>query len=129
MQSFNPTSSRPARAVQAWQILICKATNRQTITYEGLSLLMFKREAAGVLGPIVGHIGYYCQDNGIPILTAIVVGKTSGTPGEGVLVDPANLDEERERVYNHDWFNIYPPSEGEFSAAYSEVDPENETVG
>jgi hypothetical protein len=37
MQRFNPSSSHPARAVQCWQILVGKAMNRQTVTYEGLS--------------------------------------------------------------------------------------------
>lgn len=28
------------------------------------------------------------------------------------------IDEERESVYQYDWFNIYPPSESDFTAAY-----------
>jgi hypothetical protein len=39
MKTFNPTSEHPGRAVQAWQILVEKAMNRQTMTYEGLSKL------------------------------------------------------------------------------------------
>ena len=109
MKKFNPTSKNPARAVQAWQILIGKAMNRQTVTYEGLSHLMYQKKAAGVLDKILGHIAFYCQDNGLPPLTAIVVGKGRGTPGEDIPVDPATFDKEREKVYNHDWYDVYPP--------------------
>jgi hypothetical protein len=56
MKHFNPTAKHPVRAVQAWQILVGKAMNRQTVTYEGLSLLMYRRRAAGVLAQVLGHI-------------------------------------------------------------------------
>jgi len=74
MKTFNPTAEHPARAVQAWQILVGKAMNRQTVTYKGLSKLMYGKEAAGVLAAILGHIAFYCEDNNIPPLTALVVG-------------------------------------------------------
>lgn len=118
MKKFNPTSTHPARAVQAWQILISKAMNRQTITYEGLSLLMYKKPAPGVLDHILGHIAYYCQDNELPPLTAIVVGKGRGIPGADIPIDPATFDSERERVYDYDWYNVYPPSEEELEQAF-----------
>ena len=51
-RQFNPNATSPARAVQAWQILVGKAMNRQTVTYEGLGELMFRRKAAGVLDKI-----------------------------------------------------------------------------
>jgi hypothetical protein len=90
---------------------------------------MYGKRAPGVLGNILGHILFYCADNKLPALTAIVVGKVRGTPGQGafvnpadiekVLVDPANIDEERERVYKEtDWYNVYPPSEDDLIAAY-----------
>jgi len=48
MTTFNPSSSHPDRAVQAWLILVSAAKNRQTLTYEGLSLLMYRRKAQRV---------------------------------------------------------------------------------
>ena len=45
MKVFNPSSPHPARAVQAWQIIVGIAMNRQTITYEGLSRLMYQKKA------------------------------------------------------------------------------------
>lgn len=118
MKTFNPTSEHPARAVQAWQILVGKAMNRQTVTYELLSELMYEKQAAGVLAQILGHIAFYCIDNHIPRLTALVVGKGLGKPGDGIPIDPEKIDEDREKVYQLNWYDIYPPSETEFAAAF-----------
>lgn len=118
MKRFNPTSKRSARAVQAWQILVGKAMYRETITYKALSILMYKKEAAGVLAGTLGHIAFYCEDNGIPPLTVLVVNKPWGTPGEAIPIDPSKFDEEREKVYRCDWYDIYPPSEADFADAY-----------
>jgi hypothetical protein len=122
---FNPSSAHPARAVQAWQILVGKAMNRQTMTYEGLSELMYQKPAAGVLAGVLGHVAFYCMDNDIPPLTTLVVGKWPGKPGDRIPVDPAKFDEERESIYQHDWYNIYPPSEADFTAAYKKHHKKN----
>ena len=118
MKTFNPTAEHSARAVQAWQILVGKAMNRQTVTYEGLSRLMYGKEAAGVLAAILGHIAFYCKDNDIPPLTTLVVGKGPGKPGDRIPLDPTKFDEQRENVYQYDWYNIYPPSEVDLAAAF-----------
>jgi hypothetical protein len=119
MQTFNPSATRPARAVQAWQILVGKAMNRQTLTYEDLALLMFRRHAAGVLDATLGHIAFYCIENDLPPLTSIVVGKHRGRPGGDISIDLESLDEQREKVYRYDWYNARPPSEEELTEAYS----------
>jgi hypothetical protein len=118
MKTFNPSSPHPARAVQAWQILIGKAMNRQTATYEGLSRLMYQKDAQGVLDRILGHIAYYCIENKLPPLTSIIVGKGRGTPGRDIPIDLMKVDGEREKVYDYDWYNIYPPSEDDLQAAF-----------
>ena len=41
MKRFNPNADMADRALQAWPILVGKAMNRQTVTYKGLSHLMF----------------------------------------------------------------------------------------
>ena len=119
MRNFNPTANHSARAVQAWQILVGMATNRQTITYEGLSRLMYGKSAAGVLASILGHIAFFCIDNELPPLTSIVVGKRRGTPGDEIPIDPASIDEVREQVYGYNCYDVYPPSERELDKAYS----------
>ena len=119
MRKFNPTANHAARAVQAWQILIGMAHNRQTTTYKGLSELMYGKSAAGVLAQILGHIAFYCIDNDLPPLTAIVVGKGSGAPGGEIPLERAAIDEEREKVYRYDWYDVYPASEKELAKAAS----------
>ena len=110
MKNFNPSSKHPDRAVQAWQILVSAAMHRQTLTYEGLSILMYQKKAAGVLDNVLGHVAFYCKANGLPHLTSIVVGKNRGTPGEEIPFDHNTVDAERERVYSMDWYDIYPPT-------------------
>jgi len=116
---FNPKSTHPARAVQCWQILVGKAMNRQTVTYQGLAGLMFQRRAAGVLAQILGYVAFYCNDNDLPPLTAIVVRKTGGEPGTGIPVDQNTIDAQREDVFSCDWFDIYPPDEDALASAYA----------
>ena len=123
MRSFNPHAKHPARAVQAWQILIGKAMNRQTVTYEGLSELMYRKPAAGVLAEILGHIAFYCIDNGLPPLTSLVVGKYGGKPGKDIPIKPAVIDEEREAAFRCDWYDVYPPDESQLAAAYAKNTP------
>ena len=98
----------PQRAVQAWQILAGAAMNRQTFTYKSLSQLMYGRTAAGVLDEILGHIAFYCNDSGLPPLTAIVVNSETGMPGHGIPAE--NVPSEREEVFNFNWFDVYPPN-------------------
>ena len=109
MKKFNPSSTHPDRAVQAWQILVGAAMSRQTLTYKGLGELMYHRQAQGVLDKILGHIAFYCIDQKLPPLTSIVVGLGRGTPGKDIPMDLALRDKERERVYACDWYDIYPP--------------------
>ena len=118
MKKFNPSSNHPDRALQAWQILVGAAVSRQTLTYKGLSQLMYQKNAAGVLDKILGHVAFFCIDNKLPALTSIVVGKGRGTPGKDIPVDPKTMDREREKVYAYDWYDIYPPSADDLQAAF-----------
>ena len=118
MSYFNPSSRHPDRAVQTWLILVSAAMHRQTLTYEGLSLLMYGRKAQGVLDKILGHVAFYCIDNKLPPLTSIVVGKKRGTPGADIPMDLLKRDTERERVYGTDWYDIYPPNAEELRKSY-----------
>lgn len=116
IQHFNPTSTHPRRAVQAWQILISAAMNRQTHTYTSLSILMYKKPAQGVLSSILGHIAFYCNQNDLPPLTVLVVNE-SGLPGSDIPVSE-DLNSLREAVYKYDWYDLYPPSEEELIEAH-----------
>lgn len=115
---FNPSASHPARAVQAWQILVGRAMNRQTVTYLGLSQLMYGKSAPGVLDKILGHIAFFCKEEKLPPLTSVVVNKSIGVPGHAIPVEASKVDELREQVYEFDWHDVYPPSADELKAAY-----------
>ena len=109
----NPTNA--TRALQIWQILIAKANNRQTLTY-GVLAQMLGFRGAGILARMLGHIMHYCQQNGFPPLTVLVVNKDTGLPGKGLI--EANLNADRETVFQFDWFGIFPPTPEELSDAY-----------
>jgi hypothetical protein len=119
------------RALQAWQYLIAKAANRQTLRYEELSTLMGYKDDRP-LSSILDPISNYCRQHDLPLLTAIVVNKF-GAPGSGfpayafmshtaldALQQRTWLDLERERVYDTAWFKIYPPSIAELELAQAQ---------
>jgi hypothetical protein len=54
MREFNPSSKHKDRAVQAWQILVGAAMNRQTYTYEILSIKMYGKKRLGFLTKFLG---------------------------------------------------------------------------
>ena len=118
MKRFNPSSTHPQRALQAWQILCSAAMNRQTLTYLRLSGLMYGKRAAGVLDRVLGHIAYFCKDNDLPVLTCIVVNQSTGLPGQDIPMSLEELNAERERVYAENWYDIQPPSEQDLLASF-----------
>lgn len=120
LRKFNPKCTHPERAAQAWQILIGMAMNRQTITYEGLSVLMYRKKAAGVIAQILGHIAFYCDENNLPQLNTIVVGKGRGTPGDEIPLKPADVDAIREKVYEYDWYDIDRPSAKDLAEVWAD---------
>jgi len=105
------------RAVQAWQYLIPKATNRQLVRYDELAALMGYSDNRP-LSHILNFIMVYCAQNSLPSLTGIVVNK-DGTPGPGFTDASRNdLDRKREDIFSTEWFRISPPSIEEFENAY-----------
>ena len=113
-----PTGDKsPIRALQTWQYLIGKADSRQTIKYPTLAEIMDYKDNRP-LTPILGHIMFYCAENGLPALTIIVVNK-DGTPGSGFTdVDPDAFHKEREKVFDFNWFSLVPPTFDEFKKAW-----------
>lgn len=101
------------RALQLWQVLISAAHNRQVLTYE----IVAKRIGlvSRGLGPHLGHIMRYCENNDLPPLTVLIVKKGRGLPGAG-LTTVANPDEDRERVFAQNWFGMKPPTADDFKA-------------
>ncbi|OOS00553.1 hypothetical protein B0187_01205 [Haemophilus paracuniculus] len=103
------TNKQLSRALQIWQILVGIAMNRQTITYQKLSNLMFHKNAMGVLGPMLEPVSRFCNENGLPPLTAIVVNAETGLSGDGIPTEQ-NLNEAKEQVFKFDWYDIFPPT-------------------
>ncbi len=113
--SFKDSPSNSLRALQIWQILICKASQRQTLTY-GLLAQALGFHGAGTLAQPLGHIMFYCRQNSLPPLTVLVVNQETGLPGEGLTEVDLNAD--RESVFRYDWYSLVPPSPQEFAEAY-----------
>ena len=118
-QKFSDDDNRthPMRARQAWQILVGKAMNRQTVTYSQLSKLMYGKELPWVLSEILGHIAFYCLSKDLPQLNVLVVGLGRGTPGKDTPAEPYAIAVFREAVYSKARYDIVPPTESDLQAA------------
>jgi hypothetical protein len=115
---FDDVPSQSTRASQVWQILVSKASYRETLTYgQPASLLGF--EGAGVLAHILGHIMHYCFQNHLPPLTVLVVNQKTGLAGEGPIQADYNTD--RERVFGFNWYGIVPPTPEELVAVHEKT--------
>ena len=97
------------RGMQIWVVLCGCARNRQTLTYKGLAQLIGM--GAGTLARPLGHVMKYCDSNKLPALTSLVVKTGGGKPGVGLTtVEQGTMDAERERVFNHNWYDGLPPT-------------------
>ncbi|MCW5804135.1 MAG: hypothetical protein KIT31_17310 [Deltaproteobacteria bacterium] len=109
MRRFNPASERPARAVQCWQILVGAAMHRQTLSLRLLAQAMYgKPDPHPQLADVLAHVAWYCADEKLPPLAAVVV-----QPAKPV------TDTQREAVYAYDWFDVYPPTADELARAFA----------
>jgi len=115
-KTFDQERTRPFRALQLWQILIAKAANRQVTTYGELERIVGYK-GSGVFAQTLGHVMHYCQQNGLPPLTALVVKKKTGLPGHG-LTTRKDLDAGREEVFSYEWFKLVPPAPTQLRDAY-----------
>ena len=100
VKRFDENRTAPNRAAQIWLVLIGKAANRQTMTY-GMLADTLGYGGAGTLAQILGRVLSYCQQEGLPLLTALVVNQRTGDPGPGLGLEPGDLSAEQERVFNY----------------------------
>ena len=115
---FAEDSTVYSRAMQIWMVLIGMAHNRQTMTYGALArTLGYTSPGAQFMTRLLDPVMRYCQDNNLPPLTVLVVNRETGKPGTG-LSTLNDIDKDRELVFNHDWYYIYPPSPEEFEEAH-----------
>src|SRR5215210_2778499 len=115
---FRDDSKVPTRALQAYLVLISLAWNRQTITYGALSVDYMDYGPGGILDRSLGCIMGWCYENGLPALTALVVNDDTGIPGEGLgTVEDDDFPAAQQRVFAHNWFELFPPTVAELEAA------------
>jgi hypothetical protein len=104
--------TRYQRASQIWSLLVCAARERKTYKYGDVAeILGFA--GAGVMAQILGCIMWFCDENGFPPLTVLVVNKETGLPGEG-LSTLEEVNKDREAVFGFNWFGIDPPQNIDF---------------
>lgn len=91
------------------------ASNRQVLTYElvGKSCGL----PAASIGDFLRPIQQYCSERDLPPLTSLVVGKESGSPGEGFIATE-DVPRAQAATFSHDWLSIRAPSEEELTEAY-----------
>jgi hypothetical protein len=110
-KEFQHNSTHATRAHQAYLILIGLAANHQTIQYRELSQKMHFGEAGPLLAGPLGRIMHWCQREGLPALTSLVVEKATGLPSTGLTtVSASEFPAEQQRVFSFDWFSIFPPT-------------------
>ena len=104
------------RVQHVWSLLVCAARDRRTYTYGGLADALGMRGGAKAMRHYLAPVMYYCQQQGLPALTVLVVNKDTGRPGEGLTtLESVNL--EREKVFAYRWFQREPPETGDFEEA------------
>jgi hypothetical protein len=107
---FEKESTYASRALQAYVILIGKATNQQTIQYLQLCELMHYGKGPVLAHPL-GKIMNWCEREGLPALTSLVVEKETGIPSTGLTtVTEHSFPAEQQRVFSFDWFSIFLPT-------------------
>ena len=107
VDKFKDHDGREHRAVQAWQILLGAAHNRQTLTYDDMSELMdygIGRNVKNALDPIYR----YCEENDLPPLTALVVGVRSGIHRKAIVESFPSIPKVQADVYAREGYAVYP---------------------
>jgi hypothetical protein len=115
LKRFEDNATDPTRAVQSWLILIGQAHDRKTLTLPALARLLHLADPSKLVY-ILGHIMFLCRENQLPPLVALVVNEKTGAPVLGMSVTDINAD--REAIFNHDWYAVWPPTAEDLRGAY-----------
>ena len=109
-----------ARSAQAWLALVAQATQRHTTTYDAMGELLLSHPMT--LRSDLDPIDDYCNEHGLPPLAVVCVDRETGEPSRGN-VGVFRLDQNRERVFNYDWFALVPPTPDEIKEAHLARNP------
>ena len=94
--------TKSERLVIVYQVLVERAQRRETITYEEMASAI-QVSNARLVGRYLDPIAVHLLMAGLPALTALVVSKANGKPGEGLIKTPETFKEARARVYDYGW--------------------------
>jgi putative restriction endonuclease len=100
-------------ARRIWPVLVAVARNGRKITY--LELARRIDSSTPRLGRQLDLIQQFCTEQGLPQITALVVGKHSGVPETGFTAGRPDVNEDWQAVWDHKWsdFNPFGSAEGE----------------
>jgi len=104
--------TRYQRAQHVWSLLIVSAMDRKSFTYSQVGKILGVG-GGNMVSQYLKPVMNYCEKNGYPPLTVMVVNKETGLPGEG-LTTVDNVNQDREAVYCFDWFSVEWPTESDF---------------
>ena len=119
----NAGTNTPGRH-RAWLALVAQATQRRTTTYDALGALLISHPLT--LRSDLDPIDDYCNQHGLPPLAVVCIDRKTGEPSRGN-VGIFQLDKNRERVFNHDWFALVPPTPEEIREAHLAQNPRPST--
>ena len=110
-------TTEPAWALRAYLILIGCAADRQTVTYDALERRM-KRGDPNLLAEPLDLITRWCQSHELPALASLVVEEGIGLPAPDFTASSREeIPQEKERVWERDWFSFFPPTIEELEEA------------
>lgn len=95
------------KAAQIWQILVCKAYTRQTISLEELLRLMGFNLTMNPNLMILqsGYISYFCQHYNLPPLLMLI--KENARKEKQTTI---TVEAQLKNIFEYNWFAIIPPT-------------------
>ena len=119
-QRYTEIGRNAGYAQQIYLILIGCARRNELITYGRLAQMIGFGGVPATFRPL-GHIMYWCAQNGLPPLTALVVNRMSGECGGSLRrFRGETVDAGRMRVFRRRWYLYVVPTRREFRTAWLE---------
>jgi hypothetical protein len=115
MPTYYPDDAdSPTRAARAWPILTMLAHCHETMTYGELAKLLAMHHRP--MSFTLDYIMHYCQQHGLPPLTAVIVNADTRKPGPGLTTAP-DQHIALAQVYACNWWRLVPPAPADLRAA------------
>ena len=113
--------TEPAWGLRAYLILMGCAADRQTVTYDDLARRI-NRGGPNILVRPLDLVTRWCQHHSLPAITSLVVEEATGLPAPGYsAVSEDEISREQERVWEFDWYGIFPPTIEELAENHSQI--------